>query len=326
MKNIFCLIIILLLSWNLEAGAETLSTADVAVEARVMPGKATVGAVLEYYVLLTGPASGSFDLLLPQERAYFKPEKDEGETSESADSVPLYIIGSASRKDSGQGEESVSEIKIEITYYRPGIYTLPGFKIKDRSGIELSYQTPEVEIAAINPEGGFTDIESPLDLSGNYRRVLYLVVAALILGGALFFLYRVIKSRQKDGDESVLPVPPIDAFLAGIKEMNAPSLIAGGDVKSYVFAVSLLFRRYISALYSFDAAEMTTEEISRKLGHVMLQEDLKIFRNEIVDIMSFWDLSKFAEFAPSEELLLNNFESTVALAHRLNHKRGSDNE
>lgn len=327
MKNFFYLILILLFTCSISEASDKASAADITVDARIVPGKASVGNMLEYFIRISGPSAESFDLLLPQDKAYFHSEKSkESETAESADSVPLYILGNASRKDSGQGDQSVSEIKIEITYYRPGNYSLPEFALKNQSGTVLSYTTPLVEIAGINPDGGFADIESPLDLSGNYIRVLYLILAALILGAGIFYIYRVLKSRQKEGDEPLPPVPPIDAFLTGIEEMNAPSLIAGGEVKRYVFAVSILFRRYISALYSFDAAEMTTEEISRELSHVMPQEDLKKFRSEILDIMGFWDLSKFAEFAPSEELLLNNLESTISLARRLNNHMGAVNE
>jgi hypothetical protein len=93
-------------------------------------------------------------------------------------------------------------------------------------------------------------------------------------------------------------------------------------VKKYVFTMSILFRKYISLLYSFDAAEMTTWEISRVLGSVMPDQVYGRYSSDIIDIMNFWDLSKFAEFAPSKELLENNFNASLDIAGRLNSEEG----
>lgn len=294
------------------------------IEAFVSPGKATVGAMLNYSIAISGTGSGDYDLLIPSEKAFF-PDKTEND-SKGEIHVPLYVIGDASRKESGIGDSSVSEVKVEITYYRTGEYTLPLFKIIDKSGNEYSYNAPEVIIESINKEAAFDDIESPLSLSGNYTRLYILIFVILISIILIYFLIKFFRNKRANNNKEEIPVlSPIELFMNGLKNIDAPKLISEGNVKEYVFSLSILFRKYISALYKFDAAEMTTEEITRILALVMPKYYYRQYNSEIIDIMNFWDLSKFAEFAPSNELLLNNYNSTVTIAQKLSpHKEGNN--
>jgi len=326
MKKILLLIIVIVLfpCYSFSQTGEA-DASHVTVHASITPEKSTVGSMLEYVIILSGPSSGTFDIHLPGDKVYFPSNKggDKNTPSGAAASVPLYVVGNASRKETAHGESSAAEIKVEITYYRTGIYNLPELKITGPSGADLLYEVPQVEIVSLNQEGSLAEIESPLDLSGNYTRVLLLLLASIFFAALIFFLYKYIKSRIRTPEEFIPAISPIEAFLTGVDEIDAPALIAKGEIKKYVFALSILFRRYISALYGFDAVEMTTEEISGKLGYVMSGQDYKIIRGEITGIMNFWDLSKFAEFAPSEELLMNNFDSTLALARKLSPERGA---
>ena len=67
----------------------------------------------------------------------------------------------------------------------------------------------------------------------------------------------------------------------------------------------------------FDAAEMTTDEIASKIKIFMPHELYSIYGDEILSNMRLWDFSKFAEFAPSAELLLDNLEATISTAKRI---------
>jgi len=71
----------------------------------------------------------------------------------------------------------------------------------------------------------------------------------------------------------------------------------------------------------FDAAEMTTGEISAVIKKYL--KNGSGYAAEIVNIMEAWDLSKFAEFTLSKELLLINYRSTIAAAERLHEIRRS---
>ena len=274
-----------------------------------------MGTVLKYTITLSGPGAGDLNVHLPSEKSFI-PDKTEGE-AESAGSVPLYIIGEASRKDSLESEPPVSEINVAITYYRTGEYSLPQLIITDNSGNEYSYNPPVVNIESINPEGALADIESPLNISGNFTR-LFLVIIALSLSAVMVFLIiRYFKNRKKHEITEIKEKSPYEIFMDEIERNDPASFISMGEVKKYVFTMSILFRKYISLLYSFDAGEMTTWEISRILGSVMPDEIYGRYSSDIIDIMNFWDLAKFAEFAPSQELLDNNYKSTLDVAGKL---------
>ena len=64
-------------------------------------------------------------------------------------------------------------------------------------------------------------------------------------------------------------------------------------------------------------AEMTTDEIASKMKKFMPKEIYTICGEMILSNMRLWDFSKFAEFAPSTELLLDNLDATVSVAKRI---------
>jgi len=295
---------------------------SVKVEASLLPVKATVGTVLTYTIVLEGQGAGELNVLLPSEKIFI-PDKTEGE-AEGAGSVPLYIIGDASRNDSSDEETPVSEISVEITYYRTGEYNLPLLKIVDNSGHEYSYKPPVVKIESVNQEGKLADIESPLSLSGNYTR-LYLVISALIISALLIFIImKYLKNKKNNHVLEEKVKSPYELFIDEVSKRDPASLISKGEVKLYVFTMSMLFRKYISLLYRFDAAEMTTWEISRVLGSVMPEQVYGRYSSDIIDIMNFWDLSKFAEFTPSQELLESNFNAALDVAGKLDSYEGGE--
>ena len=78
--------------------------------------------------------------------------------------------------------------------------------------------------------------------------------------------------------------------------------------------ISMIFRRFISLQYRIDATEMTSEEIDAMLSRVMPRPLYAGCRDRMMNSFLLWDLSKFAEFAPSQAILLANCEGTRKLA------------
>ncbi|PKL15345.1 MAG: hypothetical protein CVV49_21475 [Spirochaetae bacterium HGW-Spirochaetae-5] len=70
-------------------------------------------------------------------------------------------------------------------------------------------------------------------------------------------------------------------------------------------------------MLKFDAAEMTTDEIAKRIKKYMPSDLYAICGEEIISNMRLWDFSKFAEFTPSPELLLNNLDATISVAKRI---------
>ncbi len=303
---------------------------EVSLNAAVNPEKANVGAPLAYTLSISGIDPASIRITLPEKKVVY-PDKNEsaesdskknknkpGEGENSPDEfVPLYIINSATRDDSGPGGEKQVNIKIQLSYYRPGIYVLPEIKIAGSDGVTISYRIPSVTIEESNKEGKLEDIEPPVSLSGNYTRIIWLIAAVLLAIAAAAAVYYYLKKRKKPAEPEAPPVPPIEIFLSEVESLKLRELIDQGKVNEYVFGISIIFRRYLSSMLMFDAAEMTTDEIASRIKRYMPGEMYQICGEMILSNMRLWDFSKFAEFAPSTELLLDNLEATVSTAKKI---------
>jgi hypothetical protein len=79
----------------------------------------------------------------------------------------------------------------------------------------------------------------------------------------------------------------------------------------------MAFRRMISSLYEFDAAEMTSSEILNSIVAKRKGLTSERYGASLEGIMALWDMTKFAEFAPSAETLRVNLSETIALAGKM---------
>ena len=304
--------------------------AEVSLDASVVPEKGTVGQPLTYTITISGIDPASLKITLPEKRVVYPDKKNDkkideknrkkdsaGDEKSSEEFVPLYIINNALRDESEVDGIKKINIKIHLSYYRTGTYALPEVKIAGSDGVTIGYKIPEVVIEELNKEGTLEDIEPPVSLSGNYTRVIWIILALLLAAAAGILLYRYIKKRRK----TILPeepsLPPIEIFLNEVESLKLRELISHGRINEYVFDISIIFRRYLSAMLKFDAAEMTTDEIAKRIKKYMPSDLYAICGEEIISNMRLWDFSKFAEFTPSPELLLNNLDATISVAKRI---------
>ncbi|MCL1833439.1 MAG: hypothetical protein FWG49_02950 [Leptospirales bacterium] len=306
----------LFISWNRLYGA------DISLEAAAVPESATVGVPLAYTLNIAGINPGDLKIVLPDKKiVYPEKKKDEGapkNSEESADEfVPLYIINNASKDNYEKKGISHIAVTISITYYRPGVYTLPEIKIIGSDGIAIGYKIPEITIEEVNKEGNFEEIEPPLSLSGSYKKIIWIAVILLLAAAAIIALYYYFEKRKKDAPVEVSKPKPIDIFMQEVESLKLKESIEKGDINKYVFDISIIFRRYLSKEFEFDAAEMTTDEIALKIKEYMPHSLYSFYGEEIIKNMRLWDFSKFAEFTPSIELLLQNLNDTINTAKKI---------
>lgn len=305
---------------------------DVSLNASVYPEKGTAGIPLTYTLTISGIDPASLKITLPEKKIVY-PEKKADKAAEKKNTedkspdefVPLYIINSATRDESEANGIRQINVKLVISYYRPGTYTLPELKITGTDGVGIGYKIPTVIIEEINKEGNFEEIEPPVSLSGNYTRVIWIIAAILVLAAAVFLLYRYLKKRRRPAAPEAPPVPPIEIFLSEVEALKLRELIETGRINQYVFDISIIFRRFISSMLMFDAAEMTTDEIASKIKKYMPHQLYTICGDEIISNMRLWDFSKFAEFTPSRELLIGNLDATISAAKRISEMERSEN-
>lgn len=307
--------------------ASTLSHAsEPSLSASVTPDRSTVGQVLTYTLSISGIEPDTLKITLPEKKiVYPEKEKEDKEKKKSSkeneqsaeESVPLYIIKNATRDDTETGGNRQVSIKIILSYYRTGTYSLPEIKIAGKDGITIGYKIPQVTIEELNKEGALEEIEPPVSLSGNYTRIIWIIAGLLLAAACTFLLYNYFKKRKKYEEPLTPAIPPIEIFLGEVESLKLGELIISGKINEYVFDISIIFRRYLSSMFTFDAAEMTTDEIASKIKKFMPPEIYSLFGEEIISNMRLWDFSKFAEFTPSTELLLQNLDATVSAAKKI---------
>jgi hypothetical protein len=302
------------------------------VRASVKPAESTVGGLIEYRISIAGRglAPDSITVLLPEKRELYPEPKagapagaaGKGEGDESpSDAVPLYVIHRATRDDRSTPDMLDIRVVLEMSYYRTGSHSLPLIEIKDATGAAVGYDLPGVEIKALNTQGAMEEIEPPLDLGGNYTRLILLVAGVIAATLAAVFLYRFIRKKRAEKLAAPEPVPPLEIFLRELAKLDCASLIDSGKIEEYVFGISMVFRKYLSSLYGIDAMEMTSDEIDGLLKKVMGRDLHVRYGDAIMQSFNLWDLSKYAEFEPSREILMANLEKTEKIARALNEEK-----
>ncbi len=302
------------------------------ISASVSPAKSTVGSLIEYRIAVTGKASPAPTIVPPEQREYFPdaktgPEKEGGDGETEGDPsryVPLYVIHSVKKEDRSDQEMTDITVAVQISFYRPGTWALPDIEIRGADGMLMGYATPRVEISATNEKGEFQEIEPPLELSGNHRRLVILVLALAALATVAFFAWRRIRRKLDERRSVIVVVPPIETFLKEIEALGGPELIEDGRVEEFVFGISMIFRKFLSSRFRFDATEMTSHEIERKIRKALPRSLYLRSHDEIMENLNLWDLSKFAEFTPAKERLHASLAKTVELAERLSEEGGDD--
>lgn len=325
MKGVVTLLLLILISHSFQNNAPAEGEEYPSIKATAQPSEVTIGIPIEYRITLAGNVKG-FKIRLPEKREYFPDKEDarkrggdgKGDKIDTLSSLmPLYIIHSARRDGDSDGEFASIVITLELSYYRTGKYFLPELHISDRENARIGYRIPEITVRAVNERGEFQDIEPPLALRGNYYRLIILSALILIAAVGILFILRYLSRRSRKGIGEPVITPPIEIFMNEIGILVDKKLIESERFEEFVIAISHIFRKFLSAQYSFDAMEMTVREIMHALEERLTGMGFQRHRIEAGRILDLWDLTKFAEFIPSQEELNSNLESTVKLARRL---------
>ena len=298
------------------------------IKAIVNPKTVTVGERIQYKIVISGKEISEDDIkiILPEKREFFlkskkieKKDKNESEKESKLSSsfVPLYIINNIAKKDDSNSTIYLVSVIVDMVYYIPGKYKLPEIEIRDSKNILVGYKIPELEVVAFNKDGKFEKLEPPFDLGGNYTRVVYLILFVILLTLVIVFIVLYLRKRAKLKKEKIPKKNAIELFRDDIVSMNGIDLITNGDIEGYATSISLIFRKFLSNLYGIDAVEMTTDQISTLIKQKLTKQQFEVIGVHIINSFYLWDLSKFAEFAPSKEILLKNHKDIMKLAEKL---------
>jgi hypothetical protein len=301
------------------------------INAGVQPSTVTIGEVVTYKVSVAGKNLKGVEIVPPDEKVFYpkakklpaKNQKNKDDKNDPARFVPLYVIQNFKKKDLSQKDLSYFTAVIKLIYYRPGVHNLPDISIKGSDGIAIAYKIPQITVKPLNKDGKFSELESPLHLKGNYTRVILLIIGIVVFVLiAVFVVWYIIKKQR----ENALFVPEetaLELFEKDIKKFKARKYIEDKMLEDYITGISIIFRRYLSRLYMADIMEMTTSEFQGFMRSRMTRIQYEKYSSELISLFNLWDLSKFAEFAPTNEILFDNYNKTIKASRSL-HREFAD--
>ncbi len=297
------------------------------IRASVSAQKTTIGVPFEYRVVIAGKKP-DVKVRMPEKRVvYPEPEEalkgnkgkargDKSFAQDDALKVPLFVIKNARKEESKSGDIEQISIIVEMAYFHPGKHRLPEVELFDSENVKIGYRVPEIEIESTNSHGEFQEIEPPLELSGNWWRLVWVILGICAVFAAGYYFARWWNAR-KAHQPPAPQVPPIEIFMQEVGSLARKKHIEEGRVREYVFEMSAIFRRFLVGQWRIDAMDMTVTEIRAALRKTLPEEMFKRNEGDIDAVLNLWDLAKFAEFAPSEETMKVNFAATVRLAKNL---------
>lgn len=287
------------------------------IAADVNPGKTAVGEPVKYRVIISGEGALRMRVTLPQRDAQYPLPGADAKNEKTADGVPLCIVHDAEQKDASRLGKVSRTLTVSLSYYRPGRYALPDIDIDGPDGVKIGYRVPVIDVRAVNPQGEFQDIEPPLDLYGNYLRVLVLCACLFAVAAALFFGWRYWKKRKVVDAPVPEPPRPIDVFMRDLEALKKKRFIENEKSGEFAVELSRIFRKYVSALFEINAMEMTDAEMINAVRRGVPAFAAGPLCGDMAALARLWSLSKFAEFPPPEGELRANLEAAAGVAKRL---------
>lgn len=334
-RFIFIAMFTLLLSSNQEINAQLLSDSP-KIKAAASPLETTIGVEVNYKVSIAAKDK-SIEILLPEEKSVFltaeqikskineqKTNKDNNKDDNQQDiqdalkSIPLYTIQSVVGEDNSDHNMFYKTVIMKVVYYHTGKYSLPEITFKNSDGKIFTYDIPQVTINKLNKTGQMEEIEPPLALKGNYDRLIILIIGAIFFGVFVVFTIMFIKKQLKARKEREVIRPPREIFIEEIEKFKKENYLEKDDIESFVVNLSMIFRKFIKKTIMIDAVDMTNDEILRAIKKSK-QINFTIDMYEAIStLMNLWDLSKFAEFTPSNQVLLKNLNDTESFVLQQN--------
>ncbi|MGL5893989.1 MAG: hypothetical protein ACRCZM_05190 [Bacteroidales bacterium] len=201
------------------------------------------------------------------------------------------------------------EIKLDylVTSFDSALYYIPPFRAV-RGGdtiysndLGLKVVTYEVQDTT---QGAFFDIKptysAPFVWSDYHFIVLAIISALWIIVMVLYAL----QQRRRHGkvrfvaEPQVPLLPPDEEAMLQLEALKGEKLWQSGREKEYYTRMTDTLRHYLERRFGINAPEMTTSDILQRLTR---EEDLKVVRRELEDLLRAADFVKFAKQRPLPE-------------------------
>ncbi|MBQ7342574.1 MAG: hypothetical protein IJW42_04885 [Alistipes sp.] len=149
------------------------------------------------------------------------------------------------------------------------------------------------------------DIKPQMKMKFKFREIsdylLWSLLVAVILAGAVYGLVRWLHSRGKSIKSLFTPAPPEPAHIVAIRaleELHNRKLWQNNLHKEYYSGLSDILRTYLAGRYDVGAMEMTTDEIAEAVRDIEMPTKASV---DLMCVLRDADLAKFAKEEPDAE-------------------------
>jgi hypothetical protein len=142
------------------------------------------------------------------------------------------------------------------------------------------------------------------------RSWLWLMLAGGLAAAVLGVVWLRSRPARAPAPPPSLPAWPDDEAMARLEALKGSAPWREGRGRAGIFALSEIVRTYVGKRFSFDAMDLTTDELLEELRRRRL---LGIDFAELSEEARWEDLVKFAKMEPSEEECLRSIDRAVAL-------------
>ncbi len=203
---------------------------------------------------------------------------------------------------------SIFEKNFFISFFKTGVFKVgPVIAVLRKNGHKVeTRESNSVSIKIISSlTGKEKDIlppKDPIEINGNPFFILkYLFFLMIILFTGLL-IFRKLKRKKRFIPENYIQIPPLDEFENRIKTLFADTPKDKKKYKRFFIKFSLIYKRFLTLYYNFNAEEMTSFEINKAMK---TEENDRKIRSKFEKIFYTSDLVKFAKHIPSESEMTN---------------------
>jgi hypothetical protein len=208
--------------------------------------------------------------------------------------------------------DGISSTKMTFVFQVIGLdfIDLPSFQVllkKDESttSITVPPMLLRVESVLSSADAEPRDLKPPLPVPRAYP--FYVSLGLLLLIAALVIIAVILMRRRRTTVKVEIVRPAHEIAFESLRGLKESGLIESSDYHMFFVELSRILREYLGRRYGFDAMEMTTTELGRRLSEVPVPSDVSV---EGLRVLFESDLVKFAKHKP-EIARCQKFYSTV---------------
>ena len=213
------------------------------------------------------------------------------------------------KRDFSSSEKQIGDIfrysfKYDLTTYETGNKKIGPIVIKYLKGNQEDSVTvqemslfvdPVLDLTASNM--GLKAIPDPEKMKFNWITILIVMsVLILLLTGIMITIKKMRKQNQVNHITDKRTAS--EMALYDLQRLKYSGLIDEGSYKQFYVELSNILRLFLGRQYNFLAIDRTSKEI---LNYLKKNEDDISIRSQVDDLLSSYDLTKFAKYNPKRE-------------------------